>query len=94
MSDAERDRYVESIDRIATQNAQLMLFALGPGRRPMSPRGALPIDVKRYFAPGWSVVASVPRDAIPDVAARGKSATWYRLLRNGQQARRQPETSR
>jgi cyclopropane fatty-acyl-phospholipid synthase-like methyltransferase len=94
MSDVERDRYVESINRVATQNAQFMLFALGPGRRPMWPRGARRADVERHFAPGWSVVASAARDGIPDAPAAGKSATWYRLLRNEQQARRQPETSR
>jgi SAM-dependent methyltransferase len=81
MSDDERGRYVESITRVATENAQLMLFALGPGRRPMWPRGAQRVDLERHFSPGWTIVGSAPKDGNPDSLPPGRSATWYRLKR-------------
>jgi len=82
MSDDERRRYVESITRIATENALLVLFTLGPGRRPMWPRGAQHVDVERHFSPGWTIVRSGPKDGTPYLLPPAKSATWYRLRRN------------
>jgi SAM-dependent methyltransferase len=82
MSNDERRRYVESITSVAMANAQLMLFVLGPGRRPIWPRGAQRADVERHFSPGWTIVWSAPHDRNPDGIPPDKSATWYRLKRN------------
>jgi SAM-dependent methyltransferase len=79
--DNERRRYGESIARVAAADAELILFAFGPNKLWIGPRGAERADIERCLAPYWSIVWSVTDSELPYRIPRGATATWYRLRR-------------
>ena len=79
--DDERRRYGESIARVASEDAQLILFAFGPNKLLIGPRGAERADIERCLAPYWSIVWSASDSELPYRIPRGATATWYRLQR-------------
>jgi SAM-dependent methyltransferase len=81
LSDQERCLYSESITRVAAANARLILFAFGPNKHPLGPRGAKREDIERAFSPGWTIVWSTPENELPYRIPGGASATWYMLQR-------------
>jgi hypothetical protein len=91
MEDDRRRRYVESITRVAAENVQLLLFALGPPRRPLNPCGAQRVDLEHHFSIGWSIVWSASEEDLPYALTPGVTATWYVLKRNEPPPRRAPE---
>ena len=87
MSQNQRSEYVASITAVAADNAQLLLFALGPaGLLRLWPRGAEPADVERHFTSCWSIVWSSAEENMPEKLPPGATATWYRLQRNSGRA--------
>ena len=81
LSEQERRLYSESITRVATADARLILFAFGPNKYVLGPRGAERADIERSFSPGWTIVWSRPESELPYRTPRGASATWYLLQR-------------
>ena len=82
LSDEERRRYGESITRVAGANAQLILFAFGPNKFLLGPRGAERGDIERCLAPNWTIAWSAAEREMPYRIPRGASATWYVLRRS------------
>ncbi len=81
LSDDERRHYGESIARVAGAEAQVILFAFGPNKLLIGPRGAERTDIERWLAPYWAIVWSAPDSDVPYRVPRGATATWYRLQR-------------
>ncbi|SRR6266508_3518873 len=81
LSDQERRLYSESVTRVATADARLILFAFGHNKHVLGPRGAEREDIERSFSPGWTIVWSAPETELPYRTPRGASATWYMLQR-------------
>jgi hypothetical protein len=49
--------YVRSITGVAAENAELLLFALGPaGFFRLWPRGARRTDIEDHFSASWSII--------------------------------------
>jgi SAM-dependent methyltransferase len=79
LSDPERRLYSESIARVATADARLILFALGPNKFVLGPRGAQREDIELSLLPNWTIVWSTSENELPYRIPRGASATWYLL---------------
>jgi hypothetical protein len=73
---------VRSITGVAAENAELLLFALGPaGFFRLWPRGAGRADIEHHFSASWSIISTASEDKIPEKLSLGTTATWYRLKR-------------
>jgi SAM-dependent methyltransferase len=84
MSQNQRSDYVESVTAVAAENAQLLLFALGPaGVLRLWPRGAERADVERHFSSCWSIVWGAAEEKMPGKLPPAATATWYLLKRKG-----------
>jgi SAM-dependent methyltransferase len=81
LPDDERRRYGESIARVAAPEAELILFAFGPNKLLIGPRGAERADIERCLAPNWTITWSATDTDLPYRIPRGATATWYRLRR-------------
>jgi SAM-dependent methyltransferase len=81
LMDDERRRYGESIARVAAHEAELILFAFGPNKLWIGPRGAERADIERCLAPYWTIIWSASDSELPYRIPRGATATWYRLRR-------------
>lgn len=79
LSDEERRRYGESVTRVASEDAQLILFAFGPNSFLAGPRGAEQGEIERCLAPNWTIVRSAPVEKLPYRIPPSASATWYML---------------
>ena len=82
LSDQERRLYGESIARVASADARMILFAFGHNKLPWGPRGAEREDIERSLAPDWTIAWSAPESELPYRIPRGASATWYVLRRS------------